>query len=71
MKILQRNGAGIHKKNVIIVYEVTWMTHGHSAHIGVGSITEFDTELVLDCVVISNRCHGCPLGSKEDEGYSE
>ncbi|XP_072143331.1 uncharacterized protein [Dermacentor andersoni] len=59
-------------KNVTVVYDGTWMTRGHASHIGVGTIIEFYTGLVLDCVVLSNRCHGCTLGPKEnDEGYSE
>ncbi|XP_075547627.1 uncharacterized protein LOC142582108 [Dermacentor variabilis] len=59
-------------KNVTVVYDGTWMTRGHASHIGVGTIIEFYTGLLHDCVVLSNRCHGCTLGPKEnDEGCSE
>lgn len=59
-------------KNVTVVYDGTWMTRGHTSHIGVGTIIEFYTGLVLDSIVLSNRCHGCTLGPKEeDEGFNE
>lgn len=51
------------------------MGHGwHVAisYIGVGTVMEFFTGVVLDCVVLSNRCHGCVLGPKEgSEGYKD
>ncbi|KAH7978906.1 hypothetical protein HPB49_007288 [Dermacentor silvarum] len=59
-------------KNVTVVYDGTWMTRGHASHIGVGTVIEFYTGLVLDCVVLSNYCHGCALGPKEgDDGYND
>lgn len=52
------------------VYDGTWLTRGHTSHIGVGTVIEFYTGLVLNCAVLSNRCHGCTLGPKEgDESY--
>lgn len=48
------------------------MTSGHASHIGVGTVIEFYTGLVVDCVVLSNYCHGCALGPKEgDDGYND
>lgn len=59
-------------KNVTVVYDGTWMTCGHASYIGVGTVIEFYTGLVLDCIVLSNHCHGCMLGPKEgDDGYSD
>ncbi|XP_077557147.1 uncharacterized protein LOC144172264 [Haemaphysalis longicornis] len=59
-------------KNVTVVYDGTWMTRGHTSHIGVGTVIEFYTGLVLDAVVLSNRCHGCALGPKQgDPGYDD
>ncbi|XP_077536306.1 uncharacterized protein LOC144148663 [Haemaphysalis longicornis] len=56
--------------NITVVYDGTWLTRGHTSHIGVGTVIEFYTGLVLDCAVLSNRCHGCTLGPKEgDESY--
>lgn len=58
--------------NITVVYDGTWLTRGHTSHIGVGTVIEFYTGLVLDCVALSNRCHGCTLGPKEgDDGYDE
>lgn len=58
--------------NIAVVYDGTWLTRGHTSHIGVGTVIEFFTGLVLDCVVLLNRCHGCTLGPKEgDEGYDD
>lgn len=54
-----------------------WFMMGHGWHvaisyIGVGTVMEFFTGVVLDCVVLSNRCHGCVLGPKEgSEGYKD
>lgn len=45
--------------NITVVYDGTWLTRGHSSHIGVGCIIEFYTGLVLDCTVLSNFCLGC------------
>ncbi|XP_075533155.1 uncharacterized protein LOC142566189 [Dermacentor variabilis] len=51
-------------KNITVIYDGTWMTRGHSSHIGVGAVIEFYSGLVLDFVVLSNYCHGCMLGPK-------
>lgn len=53
--------------NITVVYDGTWLTRGHSSHIGVGCVIEFYTGLVLDCVVLSNFCLGCTLGPAEDD----
>lgn len=37
-------------KNVTVVYDSTWMTHGHTSHIGVGTVIEFYTGLVINSV---------------------
>ncbi|CAN7944761.1 unnamed protein product, partial [Ixodes pacificus] len=59
-------------KNVTVIYDGTWMTRGHTSHIGVGTVIEYYTGLVLDSVVLSNLCHGCAVGPKPDaEGYSQ
>lgn len=59
-------------KNITVVYDGTWLTRGHSSHIGVGCVIEFYTGLVLDCTVLSNFCLGCNLGPKETEdSYQE
>ncbi|KAG0410805.1 hypothetical protein HPB47_012080 [Ixodes persulcatus] len=59
-------------KNVAVIYDGTWMTRGHTSHIGVGTVIEYYIGLVLDSVVLSNLCHGCAVGPKPDaEGYSQ
>ncbi|CAN7978839.1 unnamed protein product, partial [Ixodes persulcatus] len=57
---------GTFTKNVTVVYDGTWMTRGHTSHIGVGTVIEFYTGLVLDSVVLSNLCLACTLGQKEE-----
>lgn len=46
-------------KNITVVYDGTWLTRGHSSHIGVGCVIEFYTGQVIDCTVLSNFCLGC------------
>ncbi|KAH9364938.1 hypothetical protein HPB48_017967 [Haemaphysalis longicornis] len=59
-------------KNITVIYDGTWMTRGHSSHIGVGAVIEFYSGLELDFVVPSNYCHGCTLGPKPgDSNYNE
>ncbi|CAN7950047.1 unnamed protein product [Ixodes pacificus] len=53
-------------KNVTVVYDGTWMTRGHTSHVGVGTIIEFYTGLVIDSVVLCNLCLGCTLGQNEE-----
>lgn len=61
-----------HKSNIAVCYDGTWMTRGHSSHIGVGAVVELFTGYVLDYVVLSNFCLGCKNGPKPDsEGYSK
>lgn len=55
--------------NVTAACDGTKMTCGHASHICVGTVMEIYTGLVLDYNVLSNRCHGCTLGPKENEGY--
>ncbi|CAN7946066.1 unnamed protein product [Ixodes pacificus] len=57
--------------NIDVVFDGSWMTRGHSSHIGVGCIVELYSGLVIDHVVYSNFCLGCALGPEpEDDGYS-
>ncbi|KAH7945931.1 hypothetical protein HPB49_017094 [Dermacentor silvarum] len=59
-----------HKKNIAVCYDGTWLTRGHSSHIGVGTVVELFTGYVLDYHVMSNFCLGCENGPKPDsEGY--
>lgn len=58
--------------NIAVSYNGTWMTRGHSSHIGVGSVIELLSGYVLDFVVLSNFCLGCEIGPKEsDPAYQE
>ncbi|KAH9364471.1 hypothetical protein HPB48_021867 [Haemaphysalis longicornis] len=50
--------------NICVTYDGSWMTRGHSSHIGVGVVIELFTGLVLDFVVLSNFCAGCECGPK-------
>lgn len=56
--------------NIAISFDGTWMTRGHSSHIGVGTVIELYTGFVLDYVVLSNFCAGCARAPKEvDPAY--
>lgn len=54
------------KGNIAVSYDGTWMTRGHSSHIGVGAVIELFSGYVLDYVVLSNFCLGCEVGPKPD-----
>lgn len=61
-----------HRGNIAVSYDGTWMTRGHSSHIGVGSVIELFSGYVLDYVVLSNFCLGCEVGPKpSSDGYEE
>lgn len=53
--------------NIAVSYDGSWMTRGHSSHIGVGTVIELFTGLCLDYVVLSNFCAGCETGPKESD----
>lgn len=57
--------------NIAVSYDGSWMTRGHSSHIGVGTVIELFTGLVLDYVVLSNFCAGCERGPKVDDASYE
>ncbi|KAH9360362.1 hypothetical protein HPB48_003557 [Haemaphysalis longicornis] len=50
--------------NISVTYDGSWMTRGHSSHIGVGVVIEPFTGLFLDFVTLSNFCAGCERGPK-------
>lgn len=61
-----------HRGNIAVSYDGTWMTRGHSSHIGIGAVIELFTGYVSDYVVLSNFCLGCEVGPKPDsDGYAE
>ncbi|XP_077551374.1 uncharacterized protein LOC144165145 [Haemaphysalis longicornis] len=61
-----------HKGNIAVCYDGTWMTRGHSSHVGVGTVVELFTGYVLDYIVLSNFCLGCENGPKPgSEGYDK
>ncbi|XP_077537466.1 uncharacterized protein LOC144149688 [Haemaphysalis longicornis] len=53
--------------NIAVSYDGSWMSRGHSSHIGVGVVIELFTGLVIDYVVLSNFCAGCERGPKEGD----
>ncbi|XP_077503578.1 uncharacterized protein LOC144114016 [Amblyomma americanum] len=60
-----------HRGNIAMCYDGTWMTRGHSSHIGVGAVVELFTGYVLDYVLLSNFCLGCETGPKLNTGGYE
>ncbi|KAH7979657.1 hypothetical protein HPB49_010317 [Dermacentor silvarum] len=56
-----------HIGNIAVSYDGSWMTRGHTSHIGVGTVIELFSGLVLDFVVLSNFCAGCESGPKESD----
>lgn len=57
--------------NIAVSYDGSWMTRGHSSHIGVGAVIELFSGLVLDYVVLSNFCAGCERGPKAHDPHYE
>lgn len=57
--------------NIAVSYDGSWMTRGHSSHIGVGAVIELFSGLVLDHIVLSNFCAGCERGPKPDDPHYE
>ncbi|KAH7954497.1 hypothetical protein HPB49_019203 [Dermacentor silvarum] len=53
--------------NITVSYDGSWMTRGHTSHIGVGAVIELFTGLCLDYVVLSNFCAGCETGPNEND----
>lgn len=53
--------------NIAVSFDGSWMTRGHSSHIGVAAVIELFTGLVLDYVVFSNFCAGCKRGPTESD----
>ncbi|XP_077500054.1 uncharacterized protein LOC144110848 [Amblyomma americanum] len=59
-----------HRGNIAVCYDGTWMTRGHSSHIGIDNVVGLFTGYVLDYVVLSNFCLGCETGAKSNtDGY--
>ncbi|KAK4290786.1 hypothetical protein Pmani_036345 [Petrolisthes manimaculis] len=50
--------------DITVSYDGTWMTRGHSSHIGVGFVVEVDTGFIIDREVISNFCQVCSSREK-------
>ncbi|KAG0432156.1 hypothetical protein HPB47_021100 [Ixodes persulcatus] len=50
--------------NITVVYDGSWKKRGHSSRIGVGTVIEYYTGLVLDSAVLSDFCLGCETGPK-------
>ncbi|KAH7980379.1 hypothetical protein HPB49_015415 [Dermacentor silvarum] len=57
--------------NIAMSYDGSWMTRGHSSHIGVGAVIELFSGLVLEYVVLSNFCAGCKCGPKAHDPHYE
>ncbi|KAH7933284.1 hypothetical protein HPB49_011170 [Dermacentor silvarum] len=53
--------------NIAVSFDGSWMTRGHTSHIGVGAVVELFSGFVLDYVVLSNFCAGCERGPKKDD----
>lgn len=59
-------------RDIAVIYDGTWHKRGFSSHVGVGSVIEFDTGLILDAEVLCNLCLGCQTGPKPgEEKYAE
>lgn len=58
-------------KDITVMYDGTWHKRGHTSHIGVGSVIDFFTGLILDAVVLSNHCLGCQTGPKPGDAAYE
>lgn len=45
--------------NIEVSYDGSWLTRGHTSHIGMGFVVEIYTGFVLDMEVLSNYCQQC------------
>jgi hypothetical protein len=45
--------------DIEVSFDGTWMKRGHSSHIGIGFVIEYNTGIVLDLEVICNFCMDC------------
>lgn len=54
-------------RNIAVSCDGSWMTSGHSSHIGVSTVVEPFTGLCLDYVVLSNFSMGCETGPNEGD----
>ncbi|KAH7977652.1 hypothetical protein HPB49_003139 [Dermacentor silvarum] len=60
-----------HRTNIAVCFDGSWMTRGHSSHIGVGAVVELFTGYILDYVVLSNFCLGCEVVPKPGTEFYE
>ncbi|KAK3889782.1 hypothetical protein Pcinc_006343 [Petrolisthes cinctipes] len=51
--------------DIVVSYDGTWMTRGHTSHIGAGIVIEVDTGMVIDFEVLSNFCQVCHSREKK------
>ena len=71
----KRSGVVIGAEDVLdipVSYDGTWLTRGHTSHVGVGCVVDLLTGLCIDFHVMSTYCHVCetkgtPLKDKPDE----
>ena len=51
--------------DISISFDDTWLTRGHSSHIGVGCVVDLLAGLCLDAHVMCTYCHVCETTSKK------
>ena len=47
--------------DIDVSFDGTWLTRGHSSHVGVGFIMELYTGCVIDFEVLRNYCYSCKI----------
>lgn len=52
-------------RNIDVIYDGTWITRGHTSHVGVGCVIELYSGLVLDHCVLYNYCQGWTKASRQ------
>jgi hypothetical protein len=50
--------------DISVSYDGTWLTRGHTSHIGVGCVVDLLTGLCIDAHVMSTYCHICETRGK-------
>ena len=57
--------------DIAVSFDGSWQRRGHSSHNGIATVIDLLTGLPLDFEALSNFCHKCTVGPKENEADFE
>ena len=50
--------------DIAVSFDGTWLTRGHTSHIGVGCVVDLLTGMCIDAYVMCTYCHKCETTGK-------